>query len=447
VCRGCVVRDECPEYALVNGESSGSGGMSDRERRRTRPARPPGPAAAHRLTVPAGRTHAPRRPPEPATRLQAPVRQVELSRGLGTASSTAAGPTHQLGPADAPGPPRVVGAGTEPQRVDEVHRHLHRVRRAEGRRRRPPGGFGPRRRAGARCRRRAEAGPDRGRPASGARAGPGHRTVRRPARPDDGGRAPCRTATRQEDGTGSSAGVSPGVVASMVDKGTTSTAPSLGRRGRGAAGRRAGGAATRRGASPQGRQGRPGCGARRWVRRPRPPRRATRRPGARPLRLTRTTARRQTLACRGAASHDAQACRAREGRATRCERCGRRGALEDPRLPSRSAPTQWSIGAERVLEARLHREVAQIRRATQPTPSLGQKNDVGGPHGHAKGSALNHPACFLGVGARPMDPWSIRRVKPTPKRAATPVALWQGRPHHHEGRSDSRRDRSGRRGT
>ena len=37
VCRGCVVRDECLEYALHNSEKFGIwGGMSERERRRIR---------------------------------------------------------------------------------------------------------------------------------------------------------------------------------------------------------------------------------------------------------------------------------------------------------------------------------------------------------------------------------------------------------------------------
>ncbi|MFA5566549.1 MAG: WhiB family transcriptional regulator [Acidimicrobiia bacterium] len=37
VCRGCVVRFECLEYALVNAEKFGIwGGMSERERRRIR---------------------------------------------------------------------------------------------------------------------------------------------------------------------------------------------------------------------------------------------------------------------------------------------------------------------------------------------------------------------------------------------------------------------------
>jgi len=40
VCRGCVVRDECLEFALANGEKFGIwGGMSERERRRIRRAR------------------------------------------------------------------------------------------------------------------------------------------------------------------------------------------------------------------------------------------------------------------------------------------------------------------------------------------------------------------------------------------------------------------------
>lgn len=40
VCRGCVVREECLEYALANSEKFGIwGGLSERERRRIRRAR------------------------------------------------------------------------------------------------------------------------------------------------------------------------------------------------------------------------------------------------------------------------------------------------------------------------------------------------------------------------------------------------------------------------
>lgn len=40
VCRGCVVREECLEYALENSEKFGIwGGLSERERRRLRRAR------------------------------------------------------------------------------------------------------------------------------------------------------------------------------------------------------------------------------------------------------------------------------------------------------------------------------------------------------------------------------------------------------------------------
>ena len=40
VCRACVVRDDCLEYALDNGEKFGIwGGLSERERRRLRRAR------------------------------------------------------------------------------------------------------------------------------------------------------------------------------------------------------------------------------------------------------------------------------------------------------------------------------------------------------------------------------------------------------------------------
>ena len=51
VCQGCVVRKECLEYALVNGEKFGIwGGMSERERRRIRRAR----AAERRAAAAAG---------------------------------------------------------------------------------------------------------------------------------------------------------------------------------------------------------------------------------------------------------------------------------------------------------------------------------------------------------------------------------------------------------
>jgi len=51
VCRGCVVRDECLEFALANGEKFGIwGGMSERERRRIRRQR----AMARRQTGTAG---------------------------------------------------------------------------------------------------------------------------------------------------------------------------------------------------------------------------------------------------------------------------------------------------------------------------------------------------------------------------------------------------------
>src|SRR4029079_31085 len=47
VCRGCVVREDCLEYALANGEKFGIwGGMSERERRRIRRQRAPARAAA-----------------------------------------------------------------------------------------------------------------------------------------------------------------------------------------------------------------------------------------------------------------------------------------------------------------------------------------------------------------------------------------------------------------
>ena len=47
VCRGCVVREDCLEYALANGEKFGIwGGLSERERRRIRRQRALARAAA-----------------------------------------------------------------------------------------------------------------------------------------------------------------------------------------------------------------------------------------------------------------------------------------------------------------------------------------------------------------------------------------------------------------
>lgn len=46
-CRGCIVREDCLEYALANGEKFGIwGGMSERERRRIRRQRALARAAA-----------------------------------------------------------------------------------------------------------------------------------------------------------------------------------------------------------------------------------------------------------------------------------------------------------------------------------------------------------------------------------------------------------------
>lgn len=50
VCRGCVVRDDCLDHALANGEKFGIwGGLSERERRRVRRSR-----TIERETVSAG---------------------------------------------------------------------------------------------------------------------------------------------------------------------------------------------------------------------------------------------------------------------------------------------------------------------------------------------------------------------------------------------------------
>ncbi|MDH4168598.1 MAG: WhiB family transcriptional regulator [Acidimicrobiia bacterium] len=52
VCRGCVVQEDCLEYALRNGEKFGIwGGMSERERRRIRRQRALARAAAEESSV------------------------------------------------------------------------------------------------------------------------------------------------------------------------------------------------------------------------------------------------------------------------------------------------------------------------------------------------------------------------------------------------------------
>ena len=52
VCGGCIVADECLEYALANGERFGVwGGTSERERRRIRRARRLGAAAETSVEV------------------------------------------------------------------------------------------------------------------------------------------------------------------------------------------------------------------------------------------------------------------------------------------------------------------------------------------------------------------------------------------------------------
>lgn len=50
-CRGCVVREECLDYALVNGEKFGIwGGLTERERRRVRRQRALGVTAAQAVS-------------------------------------------------------------------------------------------------------------------------------------------------------------------------------------------------------------------------------------------------------------------------------------------------------------------------------------------------------------------------------------------------------------
>ena len=168
VCRGCVVREDCLEYALVNGEKFGIwGGMSERERRRLRRQR----ALARRAGRPPSALAAPAPPAGP--RWSGPRRGRARPSGPGRSPRA---------PPRAPGPParrarsrghlsrrrrgRRPSAGPTDVGVDQVHRHLHAV--ADGEAERPDARVrgSPRRSARAssrsarrarRCRRRAAA--------------------------------------------------------------------------------------------------------------------------------------------------------------------------------------------------------------------------------------------------------------------------------------------------
>ena len=113
VCRGCVVREDCLEYALANGEKFGIwGGMSERERRRIRRQRAlarraasaaPSPSAIARLRTGHPRVAPRSRPAAPGGPRSSGRAEVELGpRGLAARPrSTAAGTRpDQLGPGD-----------------------------------------------------------------------------------------------------------------------------------------------------------------------------------------------------------------------------------------------------------------------------------------------------------------------------------------------------------
>ena len=165
VCRGCVVREDCLEYALANGEKFGIwGGMSERERRRIRRQRalaraqsqpwpcrsPPAPDRPHAEPRPAApvrqRPDDDRRDPRLASRASM-VRSGSRSscaqrRGSvrldhrGRHQADQLGPRHLGRRAD-----RVVDLGrSDLVGGDEVHRDLHLVAHleAEGAHRRAP---------------------------------------------------------------------------------------------------------------------------------------------------------------------------------------------------------------------------------------------------------------------------------------------------------------------
>jgi WhiB family transcriptional regulator, redox-sensing transcriptional regulator len=103
VCRGCVVREDCLEYALANGEKFGIwGGMSERERRRLRRARALGRIRPRPLAdvAPSGR----RQPPKRASTVDSSARPSSTQRSRGMTASTASGtrPTSSAPSTDPP---------------------------------------------------------------------------------------------------------------------------------------------------------------------------------------------------------------------------------------------------------------------------------------------------------------------------------------------------------
>ena len=164
VCRGCVVREDCLEYALANGEKFGIwGGMSERERRRIRRQRALARAAAaqpdhrHRLTQrlscpgPAAAQLAPSLPVRERRSRPAGPRSSGPRRGRarptgarGTARAPLRHQPHQLRPGDRR--PRaghqVVGHAPGPTRSGSI-RFIDTCTR-----RRPPGRGPARRRPG-----------------------------------------------------------------------------------------------------------------------------------------------------------------------------------------------------------------------------------------------------------------------------------------------------------
>ena len=89
VCRGCVVREDCLEYALANGEKFGIwGGMSERERRRIRRQRALARAAAARPAAPP-----PPDPPHAAVPVRPPGLSSRRSRAVGATVASASRPS------------------------------------------------------------------------------------------------------------------------------------------------------------------------------------------------------------------------------------------------------------------------------------------------------------------------------------------------------------------
>ena len=130
VCRGCVVREDCLEYALANGEKFGIwGGMSERERRRIRRQRALARAAAADAVEPTARAAEPA--VQSAARGSPAARRASMVRSIGEVESRPSGPGRSVEQHAAGTRPDQLGPADRRQRADRVV-DLRRARRSSG---------------------------------------------------------------------------------------------------------------------------------------------------------------------------------------------------------------------------------------------------------------------------------------------------------------------------